>query len=308
MRRRDVGLLGRGARPLKRFTERHADLRTATPSSFTGLVNSRARAQPLDAETLDRLAESLVLAEARRQPIEPLTATVANLSVADAYAIQSRIIRRRTDGGDRIVGRKVGLTSQAMQDQLGVAEPDFGVLLESMVVTSGARLATDMLIAPRVEAEFAVRMRRDLSGPSVSLAESRAAVAEVMLALEIIDSRIIDWRIRLADTIADNASSARVVLGPPVSATPELLLRLPHAQLHYAERGVVVDGGPGSAVLGDPLEALVWLVRRLGAIGESLKEGDVVMTGAVHASRPIVAGALVSAMSDGFTAVSVLAY
>jgi 2-keto-4-pentenoate hydratase len=164
-----------------------------------------------------------------------------------------------------------------------------------------------MLIAPRVEAEFAVRMGRDLSGSSVTLAESRAAVAEVMLALEIIDSRIVDWRIRLADTIADNASSARVVLGPPVSATPELLVRLPHAQLDYAERGVVVDGGPGSAVLGDPLEALVWLVRRLSAFGESLEEGDVVMTGAVHASRPIVAGALVSAMSDGFAAVSVLA-
>jgi 2-keto-4-pentenoate hydratase len=293
-------------RELRRFTERHSELPTATCTGFTDSVNSRAYT-PVDGNTLDSLAESLLQAEALRQPIEPLTTAVANLSVDDAYAIQTRVIRRRTESGDRIVGRKVGLTSRAMQEQLGVAEPDFGVLLESMVLTSGARLATGMLIAPRVEAEFAVRMSRDLSGPSVTLAETRAAIGEVMLALEIIDSRIVDWRIRLVDTIADNASSALVVLGAPLSATAELLVRLPNAQLDFAERGVVVDGGRGSAVLGDPLEALVWLVHRLSAFGESLQAGDVVMTGAVHASRPIMTGAVLSATSLGFPAVSVFA-
>ena len=124
-----------------------------------------------------------------------------------------------------------------MQAQLGVAEPDFGVLLESMVLTSGARLATDMLIAPRVEAEFAVRMSRDLSGRSVTLAETRAAVGEVMLALEIIDSRIVDWRIRLADTIADNASSALVVLAPAGRRRRRSCWSgLPHARLDYRGR------------------------------------------------------------------------
>ena len=294
------------ARPLRRFTERHSELPTPPPSGFTDSVNSRAY-PAADGQTLDTLAELLLQAAARRQPIEPLTAAVGNLSVDDAYAIQTRVVRRRTESGDRIVGRKVGLTSRAMQEQLGVAEPDFGVILESMVLASGARLATDMLIAPRVEAEFAVRMSRDLSGPSVTPAETRAAIGEVMLALEIIDSRIVDWRIRLADTIADNASSALVVLGAPLSATAELLVRLPHAQLDFAERGVVVDGGRGSAVLGDPLEAVVWLVHRLSAFGESLKAGDVVMTGAVHASRPIVTGAFLSATSHGFQAVSVFA-
>ncbi|MDP9092521.1 MAG: hypothetical protein M3N95_06140 [Actinomycetota bacterium] len=158
----------------------------------------------LDADVHDGRVESLVHAEASRRPIEPLTATIPTLSAADANAIQTRIVARRVasrrvDGGERVVGRKVGLTSTAMQAQLGVAEPDFGVLFESMVIPSGTRLATDTLIAPRVEAEFAVRMGRDLSGPSVTLAQARDAVAEVMLALEIIDSRIIDWRIVLAD-------------------------------------------------------------------------------------------------------------
>ncbi|MDP9092457.1 MAG: fumarylacetoacetate hydrolase family protein [Actinomycetota bacterium] len=261
----------------------------------------------VDADVLDRLVESLVHAEGSRRPIEPLTATVPTLSMADAYAIQTRIAARRVDGGERVVGRKVGLTSTAMQAQLGVAEPDFGVLFESMVIPSGARLAMDTLIAPRVEAEFAVRMGRDLSGPRVTLAQARDAVAEVMLALEIIDSRIVDWRIGLADTIADNASSARVVLGSPAAAIPELLLGLPHAQLVYAEDGEVVDGGPGSAVLGDPIEAVVWLARRLSVFGVALNVGDVVMTGGVHASRPIQAGTELSAWSDGFSAVSLLA-
>jgi 2-keto-4-pentenoate hydratase len=268
-------------------------------------MNPHTAALDVDVDVLDRLVESLVRAEASCRPIEPLTATVPTLSVSDAYAIQTRIIARRVEGGERIVGRKVGLTSAAMQAQLGVAEPDFGVLLESMALPSGARLAMDTLIAPRIEAEFAVRMGRDLSGPKVTVAQARDAVAEVMLALEIIDSRIVDWRIGLVDTIADNASSARVVLGSPVVATPELLLGLPHAQLEYAEDGEVVDGGPGSAVLGDPIQAVVWLARRLSAFGIALNAGDVVITGAVHASRPIQAGTELSAWSEGFSAVSV---
>ena len=194
-----------------------------------------------------------------------------------------------------------------MQEQLGVAEPDFGVLLESMVLTSGARLATDTLIAPRVEAEFAVRMSRDLSGRSVTLAETRAAIGEVMLALEIIDSRIVDWRIRLADTIADNASSALVVLGPPRQRRQSCWSGCPTPDLtsRKAEWSLTAGGGPRFS----GIRSKQWCgwSDRLNAFGESLKAGDVVMTGAVHASRPIVTGAFLSAASVGFEAVSVFA-
>jgi 2-keto-4-pentenoate hydratase len=161
-----------------------------------------------------QLADELAHAEATRRPVPPLTARHPDLTVDDAYAVQEVNTRRRLAAGEWLVGRKVGLTSLAMQRQLGVDEPDFGALLSTMVLADGGAVPLDRLVAPRIEAEIAVRLGTDLAGGDVDLDAARRAVSEVMLAFEVIDSRIADWQISLVDTIADNASSARVVVGP----------------------------------------------------------------------------------------------
>ncbi|MFG2044931.1 2-keto-4-pentenoate hydratase [Dactylosporangium sp. NPDC048998] len=250
------------------------------------------------------LAAVLRRAEADRAAIAPLTSG-RTLSSEDGYRIQAINTALREAAGERIAGRKVGLTSEAMQRQLGVNEPDFGVLFDSMLLEDGAALALDELVSPRVEAEFAFRLRTDLAGAAVTEAEVRAAVGEVLLALEIIDSRIADWKITLPDTIADNASSARMVAGRPLAATPELLAALPGTEITLSADGHATSSGLGSAVLGDPLSAVVWLVRRLAGFGVGLRAGDVVLAGAVHASVELTPGREVAASATGFETVRV---
>jgi len=167
----------------------------------------------VDVEIIDGFAEELARATADRQPIEPLTERAPELVVEDAYAIQTRVIERRVAGGARAIGRKIGLTSQPMQQLLGVDEPDFGVLLDDMFVEDGDEIALDSLLQPRVEAELAFVMDRDLAGPGVTTAMALTAIAGVLPAIEVVDSRVADWRIKLVDTVADNASSGLLVVG-----------------------------------------------------------------------------------------------
>ncbi|HKT04004.1 MAG TPA: fumarylacetoacetate hydrolase family protein [Rugosimonospora sp.] len=249
------------------------------------------------------LAALLSRAERDRVPVPPLTAH-ADLDSADAYGIQAINTSRRLAAGERIAGHKVGLTSRAMQQQLGVDEPDFGVILEAMLIADGGPLDLDELIAPRIEAEIAFRLGADLEG-AVTDDQVRTAVAEVFLALEVIDSRIADWKITLPDTVADNASSARMVAGRPIRATPELLAALPEIAVSLSEDGHTVAAGTGAAVLGDPIRAVTWLVRRLAGFGGSLRAGDLVLAGAVHASAPLTRGTRVAAQATGFSTVEV---
>ena len=190
--------------------------------------------------------------------------------------------------GERIVGHKVGLTSVAMQQQLGVDQPDFGVLTDRMVVPPGTPLHLDALIAPRVEAEFAFRLTRPLDPSSTHAAAD--AIGSVALALEIIDSRIADWRIGLLDTVADNASSARIALGPWHPADADTLAGLIGTTIDLHHGTDVVATGPGAAVLGDPVEAVRWLGYTIGAFARTLDAGDIVLAGAVHASVPLTRG------------------
>jgi 2-keto-4-pentenoate hydratase len=225
---------------------------------------------------------------ATREPVAPLTERRAGVTVDDAYEVQRAGIALR---GGRIVGRKVGLTSQAMQEMLGVDQPDYGVLLEDMVVDAAVGIAHDRLVAPRVEAEIAFELATPLQGTGVGVDDVLTATAHVRPALEIIDSRIADWRIAIEDTIADNASSALVVLGDAVPADGF------DAESEVAT--VTVGGrevsGPGRAVLGHPALAVAWLARTLAARGEGLRAGDVVLPGAVAAALPFEAGDVVRA-------------
>lgn len=238
---------------------------------------------------LRALADQLRAAEDRRAPIDALSSQLPDLTLAEAYRVQGINVRGRIAAGEALVGRKIGLTSKAMQEQLGVDQPDVGAIFDTMVIPHAGRVEVSRFIQPRLEAEVAFRMASDLPGPA-SMESVRAAVGSVMVAAEVIDSRIRDWSIGLVDTVADNASSAAVVFGPEVPAKPDLLDALPGIRVELRESGKAAASGLGSAILGHPLEAVVWLARTLEATGESLKEGDLVLAGAVHASIPLGRG------------------
>lgn len=223
-------------------------------------------------------AERLEAARASASPIAPLTEVEPNPSIADAYAIQRHGIEMRHATGRRLQGHKIGLTSQAVQEQLGVDQPDFGALLDDMEVTDGGQLPAGMLIAPRVELELAFHLREPLAGPGVTAEDVHRATRAVQPSIEIVDSRILDWRISLVDTIADNASSGAYVLGGlevPIGdldpTTVEVALR---------RDGETVETGRSDAVLGDPRAAVAWLANALATFGVSLQAGQVVLSGA----------------------------
>jgi 2-keto-4-pentenoate hydratase len=237
-------------------------------------------------------AERLILAARTGVPTAPVRDVLGSTDVALAYRVQNVLTAARKAAGARVVGRKVGLTSPAVQRQLGVDQPDFGVLFDDMLVPSGAEVDSGRLIAPKAEAEIAFVLSADMdrfaAGLSpdapMSAADRSAAAAAVdyaVAALEIVDSRVADWDITITDTVADNASSALYVLGDkriPLSefAPAEVIMNL-------EKNGVPASSGNGAACLGDPIHALIWLARTAASLGAPLRAGDVVLSGALGA-------------------------
>jgi 2-oxopent-4-enoate hydratase len=252
-------------------------------------------------DRLQGLSDALREAERDRRAIAPIIQANPDLTVDDAYRIQLINTQRRLGEGRTIRGRKVGLTSRAMQQMMGVDEPDFGVLFDDMFVEDGDAVAIAELVQPRVEAEIAVVLSRDLRGPGVSSIAALRAVEFAFPSLEIIDSRISDWKIGLVDTIADNASSARVVVSGHGVPVGEIDLRLVGMVLYL--NGELVDTGAGAAVLGNPLRCVAWLANKLSQVGEELKAGDVVLAGALHRAILVKAGDSVVAEFDRLGAV-----
>ncbi len=239
------------------------------------------------------VAAELQNATVMRVPVEPLSERFPGISVDDSYQIQLIQEQFHLSAGRVLAGRKVGLTSLAMQKQLGIDSPDFGFFFEDMVYRDGETIDASIFIAPRIEPEFAFVVGSDLAGPGVTVADAAAAVTAVHASLEIIDSRIVDWRIGLFDTVADNASCGAIVLGAELTG-------ITSAQLADVACSVSLDGveqgvGSGAAVLGDPLLALVWLANTLGERGVGIPAGSIVLPGAMTASVPVVAGSHVSA-------------
>lgn len=231
----------------------------------------------MDAGTRTAVAESLVDAYATKRPLDPLSATYPDLTLEDAYAIQLLQVDHWVASGRRIVGHKVGLTSRAMQKMLGVDQPDYGHLTDDMVHLEHLPIDSDRFLQPRVEPEVAFVLKHALTGPGVTVAEAIAAVDFVLPALEIIDSRIRDWRIGLLDTIADNASSAGFVLGPQRVSPKDIDICAIDAVL--TRNGEVVAEGRSDAVLGNPVTAVAWLARKVDGFGVRLKAGDIVLPG-----------------------------
>ncbi|MEM5518067.1 fumarylacetoacetate hydrolase family protein [Henriciella sp. AS95] len=213
------------------------------------------------------------------ETLPPMRDVLSPTDVDGAYAIQAVNTRAWSAEGRKIIGRKVGLTAKAVQQQLGVDQPDFGVLFDDMQVPNGGTLSPSSCIQPKAEAEIAIILKSDLRGESVSRADVLAATGQVAAAIEIVDSRISDWKITFADTVADNGSSAFFVLG---DATDEVeALDLYTCGMVMEINGEIASLGAGAACLGHPLDAAAWLASTLAARGEHLKAGDIVLTGAL---------------------------
>lgn len=260
------------------------------------------RMPPAIAESTERHAAALWDAAATRQPIEPLTASDPTFDVAAAYAVQAQLTERRVAEGGIVRGRKVGLTSAAMQRQLGVDEPDYGVLFDDMLVEDGDAIDLGRLLQPRVEGEIAFLLGEDLQGPGVSAGDALRASAGVCASIEVIDSRIADWRIALPDTIADNASSGLVVTAGKLVPLAGLDLRLVGMALY--RNGELVETGAGAAVLGNPARCVAWLANKLATFGERLQAGDLVLAGALHRAVEVTPGDVFRAEFSGLGAVT----
>jgi 2-oxo-3-hexenedioate decarboxylase/2-keto-4-pentenoate hydratase len=250
-----------------------------------------------------RAAERLRAAERTRIPIAPLSTGLRGLEPADAYAIQLANVRARLEAGAVVRGHKVGLTSKAMQEMLGVTEPDYGHLLDDMLFSDGATVPVARFLQPRVEIEIAFRLARPLEGPGITAADALAATDAVAPAIEIIDSRIADWKIALTDTIADNGSSGAVVVGPwvPLADVPPL----PDVAAELVLNGAVVASGRGGDVLGDPARAVAWLANTLAAFAVPLPAGHIVMPGSCTRAIPVRAGDRTEARFAGLGSVAV---
>lgn len=258
----------------------------------------------LSEDAVQRAAELLYAAQQTRVPIAPLTQSFPDMSVDDAYAIQQANLVRRTSEGRNLVGHKIGLTSEPMQKLLGVSEPDFGYILDDMVLAAGEVAERGRFCAPRVEPEVAFRLHTPLQGPGVTVADVYAATDAVAAALEIVDSRIADWKLTLPDTVADNASSGAVALGQWVDVSSrEPNLHALRAVLSL--NGTQIDSGLGSAVLGDPAAAVAWLANAVGAYGTTIEPGQIVMSGSFTTAAFVESGDSAAATIDGLGSVSV---
>ncbi len=235
-------------------------------------------------------------------PIPPLTRTYPDLTLADAYAVQLAQVEHRLEQGRTVKGHKVGLTSVAVQRMLGVDEPDYGHLFDDFFHLEHAPIPIRRFLQPRIEPEIAFVLKAPLRGPGVTVHEALAAVDFVLPALEIVDSRIADWQIGLLDTIADNASSGAVVLGSRPTAVGAADLRLTGCT--FRRNGRVVGTGAGGAVLGSPVNSLVWLADTVGARGVTLEAGQVVLPGSVCAMSPAEAGDVFTATFAGLGSVT----
>lgn len=235
-------------------------------------------------------------------PISPLRDVLEPTDASGAYAIQTLNTEFWEAQGRRIIGRKVGLTAKAVQTQLGVDQPDFGVLFADMQIADGSVLKMASVIQPKVEAEVALILGRDLSGENITAEDVLAAADCAIGAIEIVDSRISDWTITFADTVADNGSSAFFVLGAERKSLKGLDLYTCGMALEL--NGTVVSVGSGAACLGHPLIAAAWLSNTLAARGEGLKAGDVVLTGALGPMVAITGGVKVVAQIGGLGRVS----
>ena len=244
----------------------------------------------LDTTLIESLGDELFAALSERRTLAPLTDRHADITVDDAYRISLRFLARREAAGERVIGKKIGVTSKPVQDMLGVFQPDFGFLTNTMQFADGATvsLKASGLMQPRAEGEIAFMLKADLQGPGVTREDVLAATEWVAPCFEIVDSRIDDWNIKIQDTVADNASCGVFVIG--TQHTDPRALDLAAASMQMWKNDQPAGSGLGSAVQGHPAEAVAWLANTLGAFGIPFKAGELILSGSLAPLVPAVAG------------------
>lgn len=242
----------------------------------------------MNPETITALGDELYDALRACRVVDPLTTRYPEVTIEDAYRIQQRLNARRVAAGETVIGKKIGVTSKAVMNMLGVWQPDFGLLTDAMVYNEGEAIPANTLIQPKAEGEIAFILKRDLIGPGVSAADVIAATEGVMACFEIVDSRIRDWKIKIQDTVADNASCGVLTLGGTRRSPRDLDLAL--AGMVLEKNGEVVSTSCGASVQGSPVNAVAWLANTLGRLGITLKAGDVILSGSQSPLVPVRPG------------------
>jgi len=243
----------------------------------------------ISGETIEAFGEELYEALRGRRTIAPLSEREPDMAIADAYQVSLRLLERRRAAGERVIGKKIGVTSKAVQNMLNVHQPDFGYLTDHMVMASGEEMPiSTRLIQPKAEGEIAFILGRDLEGPGVSNADVLRATDGVMACFEIVDSRIRDWQIKIQDTIADNASCGLFVLGDRL--VDPRTVDLATCGMVVEQNGDIVATGAGAAALGSPVNCVAWLANTLGEYGIALKAGEVILSGSLVPLLPITVG------------------
>ncbi|MGR8949434.1 MAG: fumarylacetoacetate hydrolase family protein [Gammaproteobacteria bacterium] len=238
---------------------------------------------------MDTFGNALFDALSNKTTIEPLTDQAPDIEIADAYEISRRFLARRLDAGETMIGKKIGVTSAAVMNMLNVHQPDFGFLTDKMVYGTSAEVpASTEMIAPKAEGEIAFVLKDDLSGPGVTNADVIAATDFVMPCFEIVDSRIKDWKIKIQDTVADNASCGVIVLGDGARKPTEIDLST--CGIVVSLNGEIVSTGAGAAALGSPINCVTWLANTLGEFGIELKAGELILSGSLVPLQPVKPG------------------
>jgi 2-oxopent-4-enoate/cis-2-oxohex-4-enoate hydratase len=235
------------------------------------------------------------------QVIDPLTSADSSLTIEDAYHVSHAMLQLRLADGEVVIGKKIGVTSKAVQDMLGVHQPDFGYLTDVMQTGSDMPIG-GALIQPKAEGEIAFVLASELKGPGVTMDDVLAATATVHPCFEVVDSRIRDWKVAIADTVADNASSGLFVIGEGVDPRG---IDLAACELTVTKNGRFLSRGLGSAVQGSPLQAVAWLANTMGAFGVPLKAGEIILSGSLVPLEPVVPGDVMHAEITGLGSVEV---
>ena len=241
---------------------------------------------------MTRFADELFRADSSRTAMRPLTETAPDITPEQAYSVQILYLEKKVARGAVVIGKKIGLTSKAIREALHVNEPDFGCLLDTMAVLDGGTVSLSTLIQPKVEGEIAFVLDRDLNASFITEADVLRCTAFVVPALEIIDSRIADWKIALPDTIADNASSGMFVLGGKMNTLDRLDLRTLGMAVYH--NGALAVTGAGAACLGNPVTSVAWLANKLRSLGMTLRAGEVILSGGLAATVTPTAGDWIS--------------